>query len=82
MFSRTGPFSGNIFLRSLLHDVVVIIYFDDVGCLATGYGLDDQGGGSSSPGRVKYFHFSISSRPARGSSQPPIKWVPEALSRG
>jgi hypothetical protein len=42
---------------------------------------DDQGGGSSSPGRVKNFHFSISPRPALGSTQPPIKWVPGALSR-
>jgi hypothetical protein len=32
--------------------------------------------GSSGPGRVKNFHFSISSRPALGSIQPPIKWVP------
>jgi hypothetical protein len=44
--------------------------------IATGYGLDDQGGGSSSPGGVKNFHFFISSRPALGSTQPPIKWVP------
>jgi hypothetical protein len=28
------------------------------------------------------FHFSISSRPAMGSTQPPIKWVPGAPSRG
>jgi hypothetical protein len=35
--------------------------------IATGYGLDDQEGGSSSPGRVKNFHFSISSRQALGS---------------
>jgi hypothetical protein len=41
--------------------------------IATGYGLDDQGGGSSSPGRVNNFHFSISSRPALLSTQPPIK---------
>jgi hypothetical protein len=41
--------------------------------IATGYGLDDQGGGSSSPGGVKNFHFSISSRLALGSTQPPIK---------
>jgi hypothetical protein len=40
--------------------------------IATGYGLDDQGGESSSPGRVKNFHFSISSRPALGSTQSPI----------
>jgi hypothetical protein len=50
--------------------------------IATGYGLDDQGSGSPSPGRVKNFLFSISSRPALGSTQPPIKWVPGALSRG
>jgi hypothetical protein len=50
--------------------------------IATGYGLDDQGGGSSSPGGVKDFHFSVSSRPALGSTQPPIIWVPGALSRG
>jgi hypothetical protein len=50
--------------------------------IVTGYGLDDRGGGSLSPGRVNNFHFSISSRPALGSIQPPIKWVPGALSRG
>jgi hypothetical protein len=44
--------------------------------IATGYGLDDQGGGSSSPGRVKNVQFSISFRPALGSTQDPIKWVP------
>jgi hypothetical protein len=36
--------------------------------IATGYGLDDPGGGSSSPGRVKNFHLYISSRPALGST--------------
>jgi hypothetical protein len=50
--------------------------------IATGYGLDDQGGGSSSPGRFKNFHFSISSRPALRSTQPPIKWVPGVSGRG
>jgi hypothetical protein len=33
---------------------------------------------SSSTGRVSNFHFSISSRPALGSTQPPIQWVPWA----
>jgi hypothetical protein len=33
-------------------------------------------GRSSSPGRVKNFLFSMSSRPALGSTQPRIQWVP------
>jgi hypothetical protein len=33
-----------------------------------------------SPGRVKNFLFSTSFRPAMGSTQPPIQWVPEAVS--
>jgi hypothetical protein len=37
---------------------------------------------SSSPGRTKNFLFSKSSRPALGSTQPPIQWVPRALSPG
>jgi hypothetical protein len=39
-------------------------------------------GRSSSPGRVKIFISSTSSRPALGSTQPPIQWVPDALSPG
>jgi hypothetical protein len=31
--------------------------------IATGYWLDDRGVGVPSPGGVKNFHFSISSRP-------------------
>jgi hypothetical protein len=33
-------------------------------------------GQSSSPGRVKNFHFAMSSRPALVFTQPPIQWVP------
>jgi hypothetical protein len=36
----------------------------------------------SSPGGVKNFNFSKSSRPALSSTQPPIQWVPGALSPG
>jgi hypothetical protein len=52
--------------------------------IATGYGLDKQGVEvpSLSPTRVKKFHFSISSRPALGSNQPPIQWVPGTPSPG
>jgi hypothetical protein len=39
-------------------------------------------GRGSSPGRVKNFHFSMLSRPALGSTQPPIQWVLGALSPG
>jgi hypothetical protein len=47
--------------------------------IATGYGLGDR---DSSPGRVKDFLFSTSSKPVMGPTQPPIKWVPGALSLG
>jgi hypothetical protein len=39
-------------------------------------------GRSSSPGRVKNFLFPKLSRPALKSTQPPIQWVPGALSLG
>jgi hypothetical protein len=31
---------------------------------------------------VKNFYFSMLSRPALGSTQPPLQWVPGALSPG
>jgi hypothetical protein len=43
--------------------------------IATGYELDLPRGQNSSPGRVKNFHFYISSRPSLGSTQSPIYWV-------
>jgi hypothetical protein len=55
---------------------------DSVVGIATGYRMDDQDVGSSSPGRVKNFIFSTLSRPSRGPTQPPIQWVPGALSPG
>jgi hypothetical protein len=39
-------------------------------------------GRSSSPGRVKNFLFTTSSRPNLGSTQLPIPWAPGALSLG
>jgi hypothetical protein len=53
---------------------------DSADGIGTSYGLDD-GGVSSSRSRVKNFHFSVSFRPAMGSTQP-IKWVQGALSPG
>jgi hypothetical protein len=43
--------------------------------IATAYGVEDRGR-SSIPGRVKNFHFSVSSSPALESTRPPIQWVP------
>jgi hypothetical protein len=50
--------------------------------IAIGYGLDDRWGWSSSPGKVKNFLISTSSRPALGSTQPPIQLVPGPFPRG
>jgi hypothetical protein len=47
---------------------------------ATGYEMQPGGGRSSSLGRVKYFFFSASSRPALGPTQPPIQCVSKTLS--
>jgi hypothetical protein len=56
---------------------------DSVVGIATGYRLNDRPRGQcSSPGRVKNFLFSTASRPALGPTQPPIQWVPGALSPG
>jgi hypothetical protein len=55
---------------------------DGAAGIATDYELDDRGGRSSSPGRVKNFHFSMSFRPALGPTQVPFQWVPEVLSSG
>jgi hypothetical protein len=39
-------------------------------------------GRSSSPGGVKNFYSSMSSRPALRFTQPPIQWIPGVLSPG
>jgi hypothetical protein len=53
---------------------------DSVVDIATGYELDAKGR-SSSPGKVKNFLFSTSSRPALRPTQLPIQLVPETLSQ-
>jgi hypothetical protein len=42
--------------------------------IAAGYGLDDRG--------INNFLFSTSSRPALGPTEPPIQWIPWAVSPG
>jgi hypothetical protein len=48
--------------------------------IALGYGLDDRG--FKSRKGLGIFLFTTASRPALGSTQPPIQWVPGALSLG
>jgi hypothetical protein len=60
--------------------IIIIRSRDSVVGIATGYGLDDRGVGVRVP--VGSRIFSTSSRPALGSTQPPIQWVPGTLSWG
>jgi hypothetical protein len=50
--------------------------------MATGYGLDDRRVGVRSPVGGKNFHFSMSSRPTLGPTQPSIQWMPATFSPG
>jgi hypothetical protein len=54
--------------------IIVLMSCGIIVGIAIGYGLDDRG--VDVQVRVKNFHFSISSRPALGFTQPPIQWVP------
>jgi hypothetical protein len=49
---------------------------------ATGYGLDDAMIGIRFPAGLGMFLFGTTSRPTLGPTQPPIQWVPGALSPG
>jgi hypothetical protein len=53
---------------------------DSVVGLATDYGLEERGVGVRVVVKVKNFLSSTSSRPALGSTQTPIQWVPGTLS--
>jgi hypothetical protein len=48
--------------------------------IALGYGLDDRG--FESQQGMGIFLFTTASRPALGPTQPPIQWVPGAISLG
>jgi hypothetical protein len=60
----------------------ILVSLDGAVGIATGYGLNHRGGLTTSPGEIKNFHFSTSSRPPLGPTQPHIQWVPGALSLG
>jgi hypothetical protein len=46
------------------------------------YGLDDRAIGVRSPGGESIFSLTSVSRPALGSIQPSVQWVPGVLSPG
>jgi hypothetical protein len=48
--------------------------------ITTGYRLDDRGVGIRVPVGLRIFFFFTSFRSALGSTQPPIQWLPGALS--
>jgi hypothetical protein len=50
--------------------------------MALRYGLDDRGSGFDARRGLGIFLFTTASRPALGPTQPPIQWVPGALSLG
>jgi hypothetical protein len=79
--------SQNITIMNIICPSFTLIYYliamshGSVASIATAYGLEDRGP-SSSPNRLKNFHFSVSSRLALGFPQPPIHWVPGVKQRG
>jgi hypothetical protein len=60
---------------------MVSVRRDSVVGIAAAYGRVG-GGRSSSLGGGNNFHFTMLSRPVLGPTQPPIQWVPLALSPG
>jgi hypothetical protein len=70
----------------LLHKKIFFIFNirsrDSSVGIATGYWLENREVGVRVPVKVKNFLFFTSSRPALGPTQPPIQWVPGALSQG
>jgi hypothetical protein len=50
--------------------------------IVLGYGLDDRGSRVRFPAGAWNFLFDTASRNALGPTQPPIQWIPGALSLG
>jgi hypothetical protein len=62
-----------------LVQIICIRLFQEPGWCSRSSNLLWPRGRSSSPGRMKNFLFSTSSRPVLGSTQPPIQWVSGAF---
>jgi hypothetical protein len=76
---RPSAYPKPLLLRCLFHNARS---GDSVVGIATGYGLDEPGGRSSSPGSFKNFAFCTSSRPALGFTQPLNQLIPGNFPRG
>jgi hypothetical protein len=69
-------------MESLYYVVILWCYSDSSVGIALGYRLDDRDSRVRFPGGLGIFLFTSASRPDLGPTQPPIQWVPEALSLG
>jgi hypothetical protein len=81
------PDIGTVFAITIVLLIILLTtYFrgsrDSEVSIATSYGLDDRGVGVRIPVGWRIFSSPNSSRPALRSTQPPIQWVPGALSPG
>jgi hypothetical protein len=63
-------------LPFLFNKLAYLLLLNSAVGTATGYEAGRPKGRSSSPGKVKNLLFSTMSRPALGSTQPLIQWVP------
>jgi hypothetical protein len=81
LISRTNSDNRCFYLIYCSIPLLYVSHSSAVG-IATGYGLDYIGVGVQVPVQFKHFNFSISSWLAVGPIQPPIQWVPGALSPG
>jgi hypothetical protein len=70
--NRSGPATLYEQNQASIVDEAIHHFLSSVVGIATGYGLDDGGGRSSSSSSGKNFHFSMSSSPTLGPTQPPI----------
>jgi hypothetical protein len=61
-----------------IHSNITFLFTPNSNDTALGYGLDDRGFGSRRELRI--FLFTIASRLALGTTQPPIQWVIRAFS--
>jgi hypothetical protein len=67
---------------AVVRPVTLLLYCQSSVCAALGYGLEDRGSRVRFPAGAGNFFFTNESRTALGPTQPPIKWVPGALSLG